>query len=169
MTEQQLLDKGYRKYSGEEVDVFFNLDICIHSGVCTRGLPTVFDIKKKPWVNADGEAGEVIAERIRKCPSGALQYILKDGVDIKREENRVVAIKNNLEVGEVTFTKAGDTMIIIDHTHVDDSLRGQNLGSKMVHEVINYARENELSVIPLCPFAKHEFEVNEAYQSVLKK
>lgn len=50
MREQELLKKGYRKYTGEKVDVYFNKDICEHSGVCVSGLPEVFNTKRKPWI-----------------------------------------------------------------------------------------------------------------------
>ncbi len=77
MTEQTLLEKGYRKYTGEGIDVFFNLEICAHSGVCTRGLPQVFNVKRKPWIVADNAAAKEVADLIEKCPSGALKYIKK--------------------------------------------------------------------------------------------
>lgn len=78
MNEKELLEKGYRNYTGEDIDVYFNLDICTHSGVCTSGLPSVFDVKKKPWINTKGAEASEIADRVSKCPSGALQYILKN-------------------------------------------------------------------------------------------
>ncbi|MCD9022880.1 (4Fe-4S)-binding protein [Cohnella silvisoli] len=72
-----------KRYIGSNIDVLFDSEKCIHSGTCVRGLPNVFNVKKKPWVNADGERAEKIAALIETCPSGALQYILKTSEESK--------------------------------------------------------------------------------------
>jgi uncharacterized Fe-S cluster protein YjdI len=42
-----------------------------------RGLPLVFDVKRKRWVRPELATAEEVAALIRKCPSGALQYRMK--------------------------------------------------------------------------------------------
>lgn len=79
MTEEHLLQNGYRKYSGEAIDVFFAAEKCIHSTNCVNGNPAVFNVKRKPWVIADNASPDKIAAVIDTCPSGALQYIRKEG------------------------------------------------------------------------------------------
>lgn len=64
---------------------------------------------------------------------------------------------DNKELAEMTFTWAGDQRFIIDHTAVDDELKGQGAGKKMVLKAVAYARENNVKIIPLCPFAKSVF------------
>ncbi|MGY3748716.1 (4Fe-4S)-binding protein [Vagococcus acidifermentans] len=76
MTEQELLDKGYRKYSGKDIDVFFNTNICEHSGHCVRSNGDVFDVNRRPWIIADNADSAEVAEIIDGCPSGALKYVL---------------------------------------------------------------------------------------------
>lgn len=75
MDEKKLLEDGYRKYTGEHVDVFFNGDICTHSGNCVRSNTSVFNLKNKPWINANAASAEEIKGIIDNCPSGALKYI----------------------------------------------------------------------------------------------
>jgi predicted GNAT family acetyltransferase len=70
---------------------------------------------------------------------------------------------------ELTYSKAGDTGIIIDHTEVSDELRGKSVGKMLVEQAISFARENELKVIPLCPFAKSVIERDPALQDVLRE
>ncbi|WP_138430925.1 GNAT family N-acetyltransferase [Fodinibius saliphilus] len=70
-------------------------------------------------------------------------------------------------VAEITYSKAGDTKIIIDHTEVSKKLRGEDIGQTLVEHAVGYARENDLTVIPLCPFAKSVIERNESLQDVL--
>lgn len=78
MDENELLEKGYKKYSGEEIDVFFNKELCIHSARCVRGNRQVFNVNKKPWIFPDGEPeADKLAKLIDTCPNGALKYIKK--------------------------------------------------------------------------------------------
>ena len=68
-----------RRYEGDEVDITYNLKRCIHAKFCVNGLSSVFDIDKRPWIDADGAGADKIADVIGQCPSGALHYDRKDG------------------------------------------------------------------------------------------
>ena len=69
---------------------------------------------------------------------------------------------------EMTYSQTGDQLIIIDHTWVDDSLRGQGVGRKLLDKLVHHAREKEWKVIPLCPYAKSVFQKDEEIRDVLK-
>lgn len=75
--EQDLIDKGYRLYRGEKIDIYFNQSLCQHSRNCIRGNRQLFDVKRKPWISPDSVSAEVAAQVIDTCPSGALKYMLK--------------------------------------------------------------------------------------------
>ena len=68
---------------------------------------------------------------------------------------------------EMTYSNAGPDKIIIDHTEVDESLRGEGVGYKLVEAAVNYARENQLKILPLCPFAAAVFRKRDEYSDVL--
>lgn len=70
-------------------------------------------------------------------------------------------------VALMTYSKASDGKIIIEHTEVDESLKGEGIGKDLVAEGVKFARENDLKIIPLCPFAKAEFDKNADYADVL--
>lgn len=70
-----------RKYTGTEIDVFYDVDRCIHAQECVHGLPRVFDRSRKPWVLPDAGTADAIVETILRCPSGALRYARSDGDD----------------------------------------------------------------------------------------
>lgn len=70
--------------------------------------------------------------------------------------------------GEMTYTWAGDSMLIIDHTDVSDQFRGQGVGHKLLHELIAFVRQHQVKVIPLCPFAKSVFDKDLSIHDVLK-
>lgn len=58
----------------------------------------------------------------------------------------------------MTYSRAGEDKIIIDHTTVSEQLRGQGVGRHLVEAAVNYAREQQIKIIPLCPYAKAAFE-----------
>jgi uncharacterized Fe-S cluster protein YjdI len=60
------------RYGNDEVTVLWRPSLCIHSGICARGLPQVFDPKKRPWIAVDGATAAEIVEQVARCPSGAL-------------------------------------------------------------------------------------------------
>ena len=67
----------------------------------------------------------------------------------------------------MTYTFAGDEKIIIDHTEVDESLKGKGVGYKLVDSSVVFARENNLKILPLCPFAAAVFKKKLEYSDVL--
>ena len=71
------------------------------------------------------------------------------------------------KAGLMTYTWAGDTRFIIDHTEVEPEYNGKGVGKEMVLKAVSYARENNLKIIPLCPFAKATFDKNSDLQDVL--
>ncbi len=71
-------------------------------------------------------------------------------------------------VGEITFhVKEGE--IIVDHTYVDPSLRGQGLAFKLVEKVIEKARNENKKIVPVCSYVKKVMEKNESFKDVYKK
>jgi uncharacterized protein len=69
-------------------------------------------------------------------------------------------------LAQMTYTMAG-TKVIIDHTDVDDALRGTGTGRKLVAAAVDWAREEELQVLPLCPFARSVFDKSPEFGDVL--
>lgn len=75
--------------------------------------------------------------------------------------------ENGQKLAEMTYSKAGPARIIIDHTEVSDELRGKGAGKQLVIAAVEYARENQLKILPLCPFARSVFQRVEAIRDVL--
>ena len=75
--------------------------------------------------------------------------------------------QDNEQLAEMTYVWAGAGKIIIDHTHVDEKLKGQGAGKKMVAAAVDFARANNLKIIPLCPFAKSVFDKEKEWNDVL--
>ncbi|HZM34812.1 MAG TPA: GNAT family N-acetyltransferase [Burkholderiales bacterium] len=69
-------------------------------------------------------------------------------------------------LAEMTYTVAG-SRVIIDHTTVDDALRGTGAGRELVKASVEWARANGRKLMPLCPFAKSVFDKTPEYRDVL--
>lgn len=70
-------------------------------------------------------------------------------------------------VAELTYTALENSIITLDHAEVNKKLSGQGIGSQLVKKSVEYARENDLKIDPLCPFAEAEFKRHDSYKDVL--
>ena len=61
-----------KEYTNGDVTVVWKPEICIHSGICARGLPSVFKPREKPWIQMEGSTSEEIVNQVLKCPSKAI-------------------------------------------------------------------------------------------------
>jgi uncharacterized protein len=68
---------------------------------------------------------------------------------------------------EMTFSKAGASLIIIDHTEVPDTFRGQGVGAALVLRGVEDARADGKKILPLCPFAAAQFRKHADWADVL--
>lgn len=70
-------------------------------------------------------------------------------------------------VAEMTYSRTNPSLIIIDHTEVDPSLSGQGVGRSLLGALVQWARETQTKVLPLCPFAKAQFGKDPSIRDVL--
>lgn len=61
-----------KTYPKEDVEIVWDNKVCIHSGICARGLSAVFKPRERPWIQVDNATKEAIIEQVNQCPSGAL-------------------------------------------------------------------------------------------------
>ncbi len=70
-----------RAYTGTGITVYYDAARCRHVAECVRGLPLVFDPSRRPWILAGNEPDRaLLAEVVRRCPTGALHYRLDGGL-----------------------------------------------------------------------------------------
>jgi len=82
-----------KQYTNGEVTVKWQPHKCIHSTICFRGLPQVFDPSKRPWVDANGAATDEIIAQVSKCPSGALSYFMNENAETEVKQPAAVQIE----------------------------------------------------------------------------
>ena len=69
-------------------------------------------------------------------------------------------------IAELTYVR-DDGTLTIDHTEVDEKLRGEGIGEDMVRAAVEYARENGLKINPACPYARKVIEGTPEFSDVL--
>lgn len=69
-------------------------------------------------------------------------------------------------IAELTYFTVGDTMTI-DHTEIDEKLRGEGIGQDLVKAAVEYARANGLRIKATCPYAKKVIERTPEFQDIL--
>jgi predicted GNAT family acetyltransferase len=75
--------------------------------------------------------------------------------------------KENFRLAEMTYSRAGDDLVIIDHTEVHERLRGLGVARKLLDAAVAWARTTKTRVIATCPYAKSQFDKDPSIQDVL--
>ncbi|MFH4966358.1 GNAT family N-acetyltransferase [Gaetbulibacter sp. M235] len=94
-------------------------------------------------------------------------------MEIKQEENghkgKFFVMLNDNQEAVMTYVYAGKN-IIIEHTEVHEVFKGQGVGYKLVEAAVDFVREKDIKIKPLCPFAFAVFKKKgEQYADVLFK
>ena len=89
---------------------------------------------------------------------------------IKEQEAKgyAMARENEKKAGAMTYSIAGEGLIIIDHTEVEPEYNGRSVGKQMLYKIVDRAREKNIKIIPLCPFAAAIFKRTDDIKDVLK-
>lgn len=61
-----------KRYPKDDFRIVWKPALCTHFAVCFRGLPAVFDPRRRPWITPESGDAEAILAQIERCPSGAL-------------------------------------------------------------------------------------------------
>lgn len=78
-------------------------------------------------------------------------------MEFQHEEGRIYARQGEKLLAEVTFP-ARDGTAVIEHTFVDDSLRGQGVAGALVQAAADQIRSRGLRAKPVCTYAVRWFE-----------
>lgn len=61
-----------KEYTNGEITIVWQPKLCIHSGVCVKTLPKVYNTKERPWIKPENTTTKELIGQVAKCPSGAL-------------------------------------------------------------------------------------------------
>lgn len=76
---------------------------------------------------------------------------------------------HNETLAKMVYTMESPHRMIINYTEVEVELSGKNTGYQLVHAAVEYAREHNIKIVPICPFAKSVFEKKAEFVDVLNK
>jgi len=71
------MEKNNNVSSNDKITVTYEPRCCINAELCAKQLSEVFRHSVIPWIDLDGAKTKKIIKQIKRCPSGALQYYLK--------------------------------------------------------------------------------------------
>lgn len=71
-------------------------------------------------------------------------------------------------IAEMTYSRTNPALIVIDHTEVDESLKGQGVGRQLLDALVAWVRSTNTKVIALCPFARAQFDKDPSIRDVLR-
>lgn len=89
--------------------------------------------------------------------------ILHEGNDKKA---RFYMEENGVRIANLEYVYAGTDKFIIEHTEVNETHEGKGLGKLLVKAAVDFAREKNLKIIPLCPYANAAFKKTPEYIDV---
>jgi len=79
-------------------------------------------------------------------------------------------VENEGEVqAEMVYHMTTPDHMVIEHTEVNEELRGQNVGYQLVHAAVEHARQHNIKITVWCPFAKKVFDKKPDWHDVLAK
>ena len=61
-----------KTYTNGDVIILWQPEKCIHSGVCVKTLPQVYNPKERPWIKPENATSQELISQVARCPSGAL-------------------------------------------------------------------------------------------------
>jgi uncharacterized protein len=82
-------------------------------------------------------------------------------VQMKQQDHRgsFFVERGGERLAELTFSAGADgKIVLLDHTEVSDSLRGQGVARKLVEAAVAWARSSRVKLMPVCPFARAVFD-----------
>ena len=98
-----------KEYSNGEVTIVWEAVKCIHSGICVKGLPKVFQPKDRPWIKIDAASTDALVDQVKQCPSGALSYYMNSEKDKTSQ-----SIETKVEVTENGPLLVYGTLKVVD-------------------------------------------------------
>ena len=92
-------------------------------------------------------------------------------MEIIKQGKRKFYIGENEEdvLAEMTINTDVEDRIIIEHTFVSDTLKGQGIGPMLLNKVVEYARENNKKIVPMCGYANKLVSKTDEYNDVVIK
>ena len=88
-------------------------------------------------------------------------------VSAGNSERETCCADNNAIKADGASKRFATEQMVIDHTQVFDGYEGQGIAHQMVMEAVDFARENNRTIVPVCSYAKAVLTRTDEYHDVL--
>lgn len=75
--------------------------------------------------------------------------------------------RDGRRIAEMTYTRTNPALVVVDHTFVDPSLRGQGVARQLQDAMVAWARETATKVVPVCSYVRVQFDHDPSIRDVL--
>lgn len=70
-------------------------------------------------------------------------------------------------LAEMTYSLQGEHRMVISHTGVRPALQGRGVARKLLNAAVEYARDHDLKIVPVCSYVQRVFDKSEDYEDVI--
>ena len=106
-------DKKIHRFTGQDIDVFWDARLCIHIAECVKARGGLFVTGRDRWCVPDCATNGEVREIVERCPSGALTYHDKKADPERPMAGNTVAVAYNGPLfvsGDLAIEGAPDDM-----------------------------------------------------------
>lgn len=91
-------------------------------------------------------------------------------MEFVHESNKIyLANEEGNSIAEVTFPTVKEQVVNVNHTYVDDSLRGQGIAGQLMEELVQQLKAENKKAVLSCSYAVKWFEKNKQYEDLVYK
>lgn len=92
-------------------------------------------------------------------------------MNIQQEDDGKIGMffieQDDKRVAKLVYSWKDKDRIIIEHTDVEEVLKGKGAGKELVEKTVEFARKEGIKIVPVCSFAKRVFDKTDEYKDVL--
>lgn len=91
-------------------------------------------------------------------------------MEFVHESNKIyLANEEGNSIAEVTFPTVQEQVVNVNHTYVDDSLRGQGIAGQLMEELVQQLKAENKKAVLSCSYAVSWFDKNKQYEDLVYK
>lgn len=88
-------------------------------------------------------------------------------MDFEFEDDRIYCEEKGKTLAEITFPEVEPGIVDINHTYVDDSLRGQGVAGNLMEMAVSVISMNGKKIKASCPYAAKWLEKHKEHKDLM--